>query len=121
MRPAGLIHVGTLDVDDVASPFEAISHGGGRRRRRFDRRIPWTAAPAGKARRSGSLARPGRVFGSDQLLDRLELEQMQSVAGEGQAPGLPASVLDVVGLEDEVHAALVYQKADRSKMCLAMS
>ena len=44
---------------------------------------------------------------SDQLLDRLELEDEQPVADEGQAPHLPAGLLQIVGLDDQVHPRAV--------------
>jgi hypothetical protein len=40
---------------------------------------------------------------SDQLLDRLELEDEQPVADERQASHLPAGLTHVVGLGDEVY------------------
>ena len=74
---------------------------------------PWllgygTAAqnPAPAITRTGAIGRGYRSlpFASEQLLDRLELEEEQPVADEGQAPHLPAGLLlHVVGLDDEVH------------------
>jgi hypothetical protein len=62
-----------------------------RRRRPASVRLPF-AAPV-RAPRSAS----------EQLLDRLELDEQQPVADQGQTPHLPASLLHVVGLDDEVH------------------
>ena len=49
---------------------------------------------------------------SDQLLDRLELEDEQPVADEGQAPYLPAGLLHVVGLGDEVYPRAVAEPVE---------
>jgi len=58
----------------------------------------------GRGYRSLPFAAPVRAPrpASEQLLDRLELEEEQPVADEGQAPHLPAGLLHVVGLDDEV-------------------
>jgi hypothetical protein len=54
---------------------------------------------------SAAPARAPRTI-QEQLLDRLELEEEQPVADQGHAPHLPAGLLHVVGLHDEVHLRL---------------
>ena len=49
---------------------------------------------------------------SDQLLHRLELEDEQPAADEGQAPHLPPGLVHVVGLGHEVYPRAVAEPVE---------